>query len=57
MIYESSTERSSEYSDNNDCQCNQLDYWKSIVDMNGLNVLTSEQDEAIKAIESISDKN
>ncbi|CAL5212587.1 unnamed protein product [Lathyrus oleraceus] len=56
MIYESSTECSSEYSDSNDCQCNQLDYWKSIVDMNGLNILTSEQDEAIKAIESISNK-
>ncbi|CAL5186076.1 unnamed protein product [Lathyrus oleraceus] len=56
MIYESSTECSSKYSDSNDCQCNQLDYWKSIVGMNGLNVLTSKQDEAIKAIESISNK-
>lgn len=50
VIYESSTECSSENSDSNNCQYNQLDYWKSIVDMNGLNVLTSEQDEAIKSI-------
>ncbi|XP_050912612.1 uncharacterized protein LOC127127466 [Lathyrus oleraceus] len=57
IIYESSSDCSSESSNNNNCQCNQLDYWKSIVDMNGLNVLTSEQDEAIKAIESISDTN
>ncbi|CAJ2643632.1 unnamed protein product [Trifolium pratense] len=48
---------SSETSDNNDCQCNELSYWKSIVEMNGLNVLTSEQDEALKALESISDDN
>ena len=57
MIYESSTDYSSDDSGNNNCQCNQIDYWKSIVDMNGLNVLTTEQDEAIKAIESISDNN
>ncbi|MCH97278.1 hypothetical protein A2U01_0018271, partial [Trifolium medium] len=44
---------SNDNSDNNDCQCNGLNYWKSIVEMNGLNVLTNEQDEALKAIESI----
>ncbi|KAK2374805.1 hypothetical protein QL285_075743 [Trifolium repens] len=48
---------SSETSDNNSCQCNELSYWKSIVEMNGLNVLTSEQDEALKALESIPDDN
>ncbi|MCI08913.1 hypothetical protein A2U01_0029995, partial [Trifolium medium] len=42
-----------ENQDNNDCQCNELNYWKSIVEMNGLNVLTKDQDEALKAIESI----
>jgi endonuclease IV len=36
----------------NDCQC---DYWKAIVEMNGLNVLTKEQNEALKVLESISD--
>ena len=41
--------------DNKNCQCNELNYWKSIVEMNGLNVLTSEQDQALKALESISD--
>ncbi|XP_045792081.1 uncharacterized protein LOC123886847 [Trifolium pratense] len=48
---------SSDTSDNNNCQCNELSYWKSIVEMNGLNVLTNEQDEALKALESISDDN
>ncbi|XP_045798027.1 uncharacterized protein LOC123892268 [Trifolium pratense] len=48
---------SSDTSDNNSCQCNELNYWKSIVEMNGLNVLTSEQDEALKALESIQDDN
>ncbi|CAK8565192.1 unnamed protein product [Lathyrus sativus] len=57
MIYESSSDYSSDNPDNNNCQHNKIDYWKSIVDMNGLNVLTTEQDEAIKAIESISDNN
>ncbi|MCI39752.1 hypothetical protein A2U01_0060984, partial [Trifolium medium] len=42
---------------NNDCQCNELNYWKSIVEMNGLNVLTKDHDEALKAIESITDNN
>ncbi|MCH94958.1 hypothetical protein A2U01_0015930, partial [Trifolium medium] len=39
------------------CQCNELNYWKFIVEMNGLNVLTKDHDEALKAIESISDNN
>jgi hypothetical protein len=52
---ESITNSETSDSDNNDCQCNDLNYWKSIVEMNGLNVLTSEQDQALKALESISD--
>ncbi|KAK2424968.1 hypothetical protein QL285_035270 [Trifolium repens] len=44
-------------SDNKNCQCNELNYWKSIVNMNGLIVLTSEQDQALKVLESISDNN
>ncbi|MCI54789.1 hypothetical protein A2U01_0076039, partial [Trifolium medium] len=46
-----------EIQDNNNCQCNELNYWKSIVEMNGLNVLTESQDKALDAIESIPDVN
>jgi hypothetical protein len=50
MIQEFSESSSDDNTDKNNCQC---DYYKSIVDMNGLNVLTKEQDEALKALETI----
>jgi hypothetical protein len=49
---------SKESSSDDNCQCNdEIEYWKSIVNMNGLNVLTEEQDKTLKILESIPDNN
>ncbi|MCI24078.1 hypothetical protein A2U01_0045261 [Trifolium medium] len=40
IMSDSSESSMDETQDNNSCQCNELNYWKSIVEMNGLNVQT-----------------
>ncbi|KAK1360088.1 hypothetical protein POM88_044562 [Heracleum sosnowskyi] len=57
LIYETSSDSSEESlsPNNNNCQCNEINYWKSIVEMNGLNVLTADQDKALKVIEALTD--
>ena len=49
-------ETTSSSSDKEDCQKNEINYWKSIVEMNNLNVLTTDQEEILKTINAITDK-